>query len=147
MFGKLDKALAELVRSQVAASVKEAIADTTTALGKIRKVAELQKEIETLKIQKSTMEWENEKKLLEVEHKVGLEKTRQEQELELGKRDATVTVREENLEADKARFDEHMEFLEVRFTKEVDYLKEIVGQVLSCVQGIERGNGGDDRDK
>ncbi|KKK93068.1 hypothetical protein LCGC14_2696590, partial [marine sediment metagenome] len=77
------------------------------------------------------------KKDREIEHKVGLERTRQKFEGEQAKREAIVTVREENLTADRTRFEEQMKFQQDRFTEEVKYLKEMVGQVLKRLPTAE----------
>lgn len=93
-------------------------------------VIRLKTEIEDLRISKGRIEEENAKEKRELTHMIGLEKKRQEQELEAGKRDAILTVREENLEADKDRFEEQMEFSRKRFEQEVGYLKDLMGQIL-----------------
>ena len=46
-----------------------------------------------------------------------------------GKREATLSVREENLAADRKLFEEQMAFHEKRFTEEVSYLKQIIGDI------------------
>ena len=63
----------------------------------------------------------------DVEHMLGLERKRQEFELAAAKREAILGVREENLKADRARFEEQMSFHERRFTEEVTYLKDMIG--------------------
>lgn len=63
----------------------------------------------------------------EVEHMLGLERKRQEFEMQSARREAVLTVREENLKADRDRFDAQMEFHDRRFTEEVGYLKEMIG--------------------
>lgn len=98
---------------------------------------ELHDAIVRLKIQASDLEIEKGKKQeehdtqeRELRHMIGLEKKRQEFEIEQSKRETTVQVREENLAADKARFEEQMKFHNDRFTQEVGYLKEMIVSVL-----------------
>jgi len=83
-----------------------------------------------LRISKSRVTEEHEREKRELTHMIGLEKKRQEVELTQGKREATLTVREENLKADRERFEEQMNFTRERFEKEVGYLKDLMGEVL-----------------
>ena len=89
----------------------------------------LKKKVADLEIQQSKKEEEFARREREVEHMVGLERKRQEFELASGKREATLSVREENLAADRKRFEEQMAFHEKRFTEEVSYLKQIIGDI------------------
>lgn len=73
----------------------------------------------------------------EIEHKVGLERERQKHELDAAKREALVGVREENLKADRDRFEAQMKFQEERFTKEVGYLKDTLAEVLKRLPSAE----------
>lgn len=105
--------------------------------GLSKKISDQRKELETQKIEKARREEEFEKREREIEHKVGLERTRQEFEMEQAKREATVTVREENLSADRKRFEEQMKFQEERFTKEVGYLKEMLEAIVQRLPSAE----------
>lgn len=96
----------------------------------VDEVRSLKEQITDLEIKKAKLVEDQERRLREVEHKVGLERTRQAQELELARREVKVTVQEENLAADKARFDEQIKFTTDRFTKETDYLRDIMGQIM-----------------
>ena len=102
-----------------------------------QKVLELKSNIEDLEISKGRKKEEFEKRERELEHKVGLERKRQEFEVEQAKRETTVTLQEENLQADKDRFEGQMEFHEERFKEEVGYLKKMVGQVLERLPSAE----------
>ena len=104
----------------------------------------LREEINKLKVDKSVLVERNAKDQREVDHMIGLERKRQEfeheQQMEAvdgARREAMLEVREENLTKDQKRFDEHMEFMEGRFESEVDYLKDMVGQVLDRLPSIE----------
>ena len=74
-------------------------------------VTKLKEEISSLEIGKSKLEEKNAREKREIEHMVGLEKKRQETELKLGMREAKLEVSEQNLAADKARFDENVAFI------------------------------------
>lgn len=133
---RFEKAIAELH--------KEAIGKVEGELAGIRSISDLttrvkalRGEVETLEIAKGRKEEEFARKEREVEHKVGLERKRQEQELTLAKRESTVTVREENLKADRGRFEDQMKFQEERFTKEVGYLKEMLGEIVQRLPTAE----------
>lgn len=134
MFGNTTEAR---IKKTVDALFRRVLDDAETTLGKIHTIADLNKETARLRgeliimqIQKDRKDEEFAKKEREIEHKVGLERTRQEFEVKNAKREATVTVREENLTADRDRFEGQMKFQNERFTTEVNYLKEMVGQVL-----------------
>jgi hypothetical protein len=94
------------------------------------KIVELKKKITQLEIDKSKIEEDNARERREIEHKVGLEKKRQEMELELAKREAIVEVREANLDADRKRFEDQMRFTTERFEKEAAAVHEMMGEVL-----------------
>lgn len=93
-------------------------------------VVRLKKDIVELEIKKSQKDEAHAKEDRELRHMIGLEKKRQEFEIEQSKRETTVTVREENLAADKKRFEDQMKFHDERFTAEVGYLKGLLGEVL-----------------
>lgn len=94
------------------------------------RVKTLREQVETLEMEKARKDEEHARKVREVEHKVGLERKRQEFEVEAAKRDATLTVREENLASDRKRFEDQMSFHEKRFTQEVGYLKDLMTEVM-----------------
>lgn len=96
----------------------------------VHQANDLKVEIEELKISKARMQEEHDKDERELRHLIGLEKRRQEFEIQQAKRETEVKVREENLTADKARFGEEMKFQRERFEKEVAYLKEMMGDIL-----------------
>jgi hypothetical protein len=130
---KLEKRVTDVVREILG----KALADTESLLGKLRSsfdiakhVTELREQLETLKIEKARKDEEFAKREREIEHKVGLERKRQEFEIQQSKREAVVSVQEENLKADRKRFEEQLKFHEDRFTQEVKYLKDMVTEVL-----------------
>lgn len=102
-----------------------------------KEIAKLKEQITGLRIEKSKLDEDNAREKREVMHMVGLERKRQEAEaeqakkdLENAKREATLAVREENLKAERAAFEQSMKFQEERFKKEVGYLKDLMGQIL-----------------
>lgn len=125
-------------------------------LGLSDRVKRLMREVETLTIEKNRQEEDQKRREREVEHKVGLERTRQEFEKEQARREAVVAVREENLEADRNRFEEQMKFTASRFEDEVGYLKEIMTEIMRRLPEISvtqrlsgvagNGNGHEDSD-
>jgi predicted nucleic acid-binding Zn-ribbon protein len=72
--------------------------------------------------------WDREKR--EVEHMVGLQQKRSEFDAEAASREATLSVREENLTAQQQRFDEHVKFIEKRFDQQFKSLETLTGQIL-----------------
>lgn len=138
------KRLEEQIKQTVRDILGRALSETETMLGKLKgsfdlakHVSELREQIETLKIEKARKDEEHARREREVEHKVGLERKRQEFEIAQAKREATVAVREENLKADRERFESQLKFHEKRFTEEVSYLKEMVGDVLKRLPTTE----------
>lgn len=90
----------------------------------------LKKELVQVEIQRDKQREDHAREERELKHMIGLEKKRQEFETDHSKRDAVLTVREENLATDRNRFEEQMKFNTDRFKEEVVYLKDMVGQVL-----------------
>ncbi len=101
------------------------------------RVKELREQLEKAKIEKGRVDEERERKDREIEHKIGLERKRQEFELESGKKDAILKVREENLAADRKRFEEQMKFHDERFTAEVGYLKDMLSDIVKRLPSAE----------
>ena len=100
------------------------------------KVKELRTQVEGLEIAKARKEEEFARREREIEHKVGLERKRQEHELAAAQREAILKVREENLAADRKRFEDQMAFHEKRFTEEVGYLKDMIGTLAERLPNI-----------
>ncbi len=100
------------------------------------KVRDLRSQVEMLEIEKARKQEEFDRREREIEHKVGLERKRQEMELTAGKREAALAVREENLAADRKRFEEQMAFHDKRFTEEVGYLKGLMEQLMTRLPDV-----------
>ncbi len=143
MLGKKElKELSNATEEALRNIFRSALDDAESALGKVKTITDLEKKIASLEVEKDKREWEYERKEEEIDHRVGLERKRQEQEIELAKRDAILTVKEENMNADRTRFEKEMTFIRERFEKEVGYLKDIVTEVLDVVKGGGGKDGG-----
>ena len=99
-------------------------------------VLNLKKQINDLEIEKSKLKEQHEREERELRHMIGLEKKRQEFEIEQSKRETKLTIQQENLAADKKRFEDQMKFHETRFTEEVGYLKEMISNVLERLPNV-----------
>lgn len=100
-------------------------------------VLKLKEEVAALELAKARQREEFEKTERELKHMVGLEQKRQhverEQaavELEQATKAAKLEVREENLAADKKRFEEQLKFNTSRFEKMESYLKGMLDNIL-----------------
>lgn len=125
-----ERAVSEL-HKDVMQKVEGELAGIKSVADLSKRVKQLREQVEALEMEKGRKEEEFARKEREIEHKVGLERKRQEFELASGKREATLTVREENLSADRKRFEEQMKFHDDRFTQEVGYLKTMVSEMLA----------------
>lgn len=129
--------LRELVAAAVEAANHKASTEAQTFMEKYRKIADLEKEVTRLTIEADRKKEEWERREREIEHKIGLERKRQEFEIQQAKRDTSVTVREENLKADKERFKAEMDFQRERLQGEVASLRELVTQMLQRLPSAE----------
>lgn len=103
----------------------------------------LMREIEDLKITKDRMEEENERKIREVEHKVGLERKRQEfeadqalQRIEQERQEAVLEVREANLEQAQEKLREQMDFMAKRWDEENKALNAMIDRLFARLPDI-----------
>lgn len=110
--------------------------DTTRADRLAQEIEGLQRKIVELEIKESKIQEEHAREKREVEHFVGLEKKRQAQEIELARRDTELRVRQENLDADKARFKGEMDFQREHLQREVDRVERILTAVLERLPDI-----------
>jgi hypothetical protein len=126
-----------VARSDLEKILREVIDETLKNGGESKKAADLQKEIVKLEIERDKKLEEFARKEREVEHKIGLERKRQEFEITQAQRETTVKVREENLAADKERFKSEMEFQRKHLESEIQSLRELVGQMLKRLPSAE----------
>lgn len=108
--------------------------DKTTDLS--GEVLKLRREIADLQIQKSKITEDHERQDRELRHMIGLEKKRQEVEIEQAKRETTLQVREQNLAAERAQFEKNLAFNTERFTSMEKYLKDMMGEVLQRLPNV-----------
>lgn len=97
----------------------------------------VKRELSALQLDRDRKQEEYARREREVEHKVGLERKRQEFEVASAKREAVLAVREEALQADRSRFESQMAFHEKRFAEEVGYLKEIIGDLAKRLPSLK----------
>lgn len=102
----------------------------------LTQIHQLREQIETLTIEKGRKQEEHDKQERELRHMIGLEKKRQEFEIEQAKKEAGLKIREENLAADKKRFEEQMAFNTARFEKMETYLKEMLSDILARLPNV-----------
>lgn len=126
---QLQQAIGALV-SDITATITRDLQGIRSVADLSQRVKELREKAEKLEIEKGRKEEEFQRREREVEHKVGLDRKRQEFEVASAKREAILSVREENLVADRKRFEEQIGFHEERFTQEVGYLKELMTEIM-----------------
>ena len=97
----------------------------------------LRKSVEDLKLEKGRLVEENDRKIRETEHRVGLLRKQQEQDVANTKRETTLTVREENLSKDQERFKAEMEFQRTHLQQEIDRIDDILKKVLERLPNVE----------
>lgn len=100
-------------------------------------IIKLKNEISDLNIEKSKIVEDNEKQERELRHMIGLEKKRQEFEIDAAKREAELKVREENLTREKQEFERQLKFNTERFEKMESYLKEMFKDVLARLPNVD----------
>lgn len=144
---KLERRVTETVRQ----IVTEALHDAESAITKVKdmfslsyEIKQLKERLEKTKIEKDRQDEEHARKIREVEHKVGLEKRRQEAEaeqakkdIELAKREAVIGVREENLAAERKAFEDRMREYEKHADARLKDLQEIIKPLLKALPSAE----------
>jgi len=134
------KAIESQVKSQVEGLVAKKL-DEVISVFKEREALEAQRD--ALRKQVADLEIERDKRLeefgrkeREIQHMVGLHKTRMEHEKETAKTEALLQVREENLKASEDRFKQQLDFHEKRFSQEVGYLKDLLVQIMGRIPDV-----------
>jgi chromosome segregation ATPase len=115
-------------------------------------VVNLKQKISDLKSDESRIREQHAREKREVEHQVGLQRKRQDFEMESVKRDTELTVREENLDAERERFNRDMGFQRDELKNQISYLKDLMEKVFERLPSVtlrsalvSAGNGrGDD---
>ena len=96
----------------------------------------LKKQIAELEITKAKREEEFARQERELRHMIGLEKKRQEWEIEVAKKDTALNVREENLALSTKRFEDQLQFNTERFEKMESYLKDMMTSILERLPNV-----------
>ena len=99
-------------------------------------IVKLKTQISDLEVQRSWREEEVARQERELKHMIGLEKKRQEWEIEVAKKDTSLTVREGNLAAAQKRFEEQLAFNTDRFEKMESYLKDMMSNILERLPNV-----------
>lgn len=119
------------------AEIKAEIKALRTERDKTSQLTGLQRQVEDLKIEKARLVEDNDRKIRETEHKVGLLKTKQDHDVEHARRMAQLEVREENLNADRERFQAEMAFQRDHMQREVDRFDGIAKALMERLPTIE----------
>ena len=138
---KIEKVLKETVVDvfglESLALLDEAVKGVQEKLDKIRNIADYEAAVESLKgqlsdlrIKRDEIDAKYKRDGIDIEFKVGLERLRHEQELTLSKRDAILSVREENLSKDLERFEAQSEFQRKAIANEMHGLHEMVNKLM-----------------
>lgn len=139
MWLKLRKhdALTKVAQDAVDRVLRSAVALETERERLHQDAEALRKEVSELRLDKACREEDYARRERELEHKVGLERLRQEAEKTATRREALLDVKETALKKDQDRFTEQLKFHEDRFSKEVSYLKELLEQVLQALPQVQ----------
>ncbi len=104
--------------------------------GLSEEILKLKREISALEVTKSQAKEEHDKQERELRHMIGLEKKRQEVEIEQAKRETTLMVREENLKAERDQFEKNLRFNTERFESMEKYLKDMMSDILKRLPNV-----------
>lgn len=122
--------------AEVKAILDELVKEVAEEEGYRKEIVKLKREKADLEIERDRETETNERERREVEHMVGLERKRQEFETEQAKREAVVAVREENLQADRERFEQQMRFTTDRFEQELKAERELMQAILKRLPDV-----------
>lgn len=149
MFGRIGKARRDELLAQI-----EHLATELAAMRGERSTLELERRLESIADERrraldqlATVQAERERVELEVEHKLGLHRQQIESERRImvaeaeaerarAVEQARLAVREENLDAERKRFEEEVEFRTKRFEEEAKTLRDLTGQILERLPNI-----------
>ena len=124
----LRKDIANLKTEREAASEERRLTET---------IVELKTKVSDLTIEADKIQEDYDRQERETRHEVGLLRKQTEVETKLAKDEAILEVREENLTAERTRFEEQMKFTAKRFEREVVYLREIMAEIMKRLPTIE----------
>lgn len=124
--GKIKKAVDDTIRSLYG----KALGEGADAVRLSVEIVDLKKKLVELEIQQANKQEGWDRKEREIEHKIGLERKRQEFEIDAASKSASLKVREENLKADQDRFKAEMDFQRTRLEGEVNSLRDLTKSLL-----------------
>lgn len=130
----------KIVRRTIKELTIEAEDKFTAFHTRFRTIESLENEISKLKIEKSVREEEFARKEREITHKLGLERMRQEQDLEFSKRTVELQVKEQTMTADEKRFKEQMEFERKHLEGQIKSLEVLVTKVFEKIPEVTHNN-------
>jgi hypothetical protein len=133
---KIDQLIKESVDqilSNISGKANDLLDDIKQAGGLQERIKELLGERTKLEIERDKKNEEYARKDREIEHKIGLERKRQEQELDLATRGAVLKAKEDNLTAERELFKKEMAFRQDRFMEEVKYQRELSEKLLQAM--------------
>ena len=132
-----DKLAAELAQLRADIKALRPERDEAAALVKLRD------EVDRLKREKAQLAEDNDRKIRDTEHKVGLLKTKQDHDVEHARRMAQLGVREANLAADRERFEAEMKFQRDHFDARSDQQDKLLEAILERLPSIDVALSGD----
>lgn len=106
---------------------KEAVDQARALLGE---KLDLAQQVETLKIEKARREEEFARERREIEHATGLHRKQSEWERKQAVEEAKITVREENLSAERQRFTDQISFQKEQIKAEVDRMEKLISGLM-----------------
>lgn len=99
-------------------------------------IVKLRQQLAQLEIEREKKQEDFARQERELRHMIGLEKKRQEFEIEQAQKEAALKVREENLSAEQRRFADSLQFNTERFEKMETYLKEMLADILTRLPNV-----------
>lgn len=101
------------------------------------RIIALEKEKTSKEIELDRVNEKHAREKREIEHMVGLHKKQVEQDITIAKREQTVTIREENLKADRDRFEDQMKFMQKRMETELERLNKLTSEILTRLPTVK----------
>lgn len=115
----------------------EAINKIRESIDLAKTVEKLREELANLKINESQIKEKYAREKREIEHMLGLEKTRQAQELELSKREAALEVKEQALKQEREMFKKEAESIQKRFEDQLKDQNMLITNLLGALPNMK----------
>jgi len=141
-FGNRDKARQDgldLIRSlsEQISRLEGQVNDLTRQKDRTAELRQLEDRLETVKREKARHDEENDRKIRETEHRVGLLRKQQELDVANAKRETELEIREGNLSREQQSFEERMEFQDKLRRDEAARTHELMQAVLERLPNIQ----------